>query len=190
MIPQEPDIKARKRAASLEVPDPPDPISPNPLIFKKRKPQPLLAILPIAAVLTVILAATNPVLAVTFAIIYLTVAVTTYSMSKSVARVEVIGSTIREYGPKGELYIEEDLRNVKTLLSKQASQSVTHYYAIFPEQKILTFNSTTDRDFQLMKILQNWGRQKFEEVSISNKVGLEMLEQVHHRKALPAPKTK
>jgi hypothetical protein len=186
VIPQEPDIKARQRAASLEVPDVPNPIPPTPLVFKKRKSQPLLAILPLVMVALVILFATNPVVAAGLAITYLATGIAFQARSKSRARVEIIGSTIREYGPKGELYIEEDLRNIKTLISRQAQKSPTYYYVLFPGPKILTFD--TDRDFQLMKILQNWGCQKFEEVDIHNKVGLDMLAQVNERIALPDSK--
>lgn len=183
MIPHEPDIKVKQVTASLEVPQPPDPVAPAPLVFRHSMSQQAGMIL---FGLTLMSAAIGFLMAMVInqggpwpfsplsnlagaslaVVVFIPLAIKTIRSNKTQARVEIIGSTIREFSEKGELYSEGSLREIESLVEKHAYRGPVRYYIFFKNGQVVSFNSEIDQEFRLRKVVCNWSGKKFEEVDM------------------------
>jgi hypothetical protein len=114
-------------------------------------------------------------------VIFTPLAIRTIRKNKTLAKVEIIGSNIREFNEKGEFYVEGDLRNVVSLVEKHAYRGPVRYYVFFKDGQVLSFNSQIDQEFRLRKILQNWSGLKFEVIDSLTPFARTTLEPIDRR---------
>lgn len=173
---------------SLEVPDPPAPIPPKPLVFERSREIKIgsprrywilgIALQGVLAFREAISLLFPPnyrnLAAPTIVTIWLIGSITFIAILVKTARghgrVEIVGPFIFDYDEDNNLRAKEELKTIVALWEKSDPNNPNEkiYFFEFANGKIMYFPSTSINSSKLKTIVEQWSKQKFEHLSLAN----------------------